>query len=248
MSSIYKPAIFLPYTNLVAAESRRNGGFSSFPYQSLNLGLNTMDQPDIVQENRQLFFKNLGFTSEQTATSYQCHSDQIALVTAPCSLNGFDALITQTSHILLGVTIADCTPILIFHPNTNTIAAIHAGWRGTVAKIAEKTVSKMDQQFGVNPQECLAYIGTCIDVDNYEVGEEVASNFETSHKRWNPAKQKFHVNLKKANLDQLLRKGIPLNQIEISPYSTFSDNHLYFSHRKENGVTGRMMAVIGLID
>ena len=245
-ASRVKPFLFNRFPAITAAESTRLGGASSQPYHSLNLGLNTKDDLSTVRINRKHFFESLGFASDKVAASYQCHSDQIQLVKQPGELNGFDALITNIPGIMLAVTIADCTPILVYHPPSSSIAAIHAGWRGTVAQIVAKTILKMSSEFGSNPSECFAYIGTCIDVDYFEVGIEVAEQFSEKHKVWNPTTQKFHVDLKKANRDQLIQMGLKEAQIQISPFCTVKNNDRYFSHRKEKGVTGRMLAVIGL--
>lgn len=104
----------------------------------------------------------------------------------------------------------------------------------------------MNENFGTQAQHCFAFVGTCIDECSFEVGDEVAEAFDTGFKRWDSDRQKFFVDLKKANAAQLVDAGIPDSQVEISPYSTVLHNEDYFSHRKEKGTTGRMMAVIGM--
>ena len=246
MLEFYKPNIFSPFTKILAGESTRQGGISPAPYSSLNLGLNTQDDPKNVVKNRDLFFNKLGIHASQVATTYQCHGSTIFKVDkTPQHLKGYDALITNQAGCFLTITIADCTPVLIYDPKTNAMAAIHAGWRGTVAKIVSKTIEALQQAYQSQPQDCLAYIGTCIDAKNFEVGPEVAAQFEAAHKTWDPSRGKFLVDLKLANKHQLLQKGIPAAQVETSPYSTFVHNDRYFSYRMEGGQTGRMLAVIG---
>lgn len=240
------PHIFQAYTNLISGESTRHGGISKAPYDSLNLGGSTEDQSEYVLENNHRFFSALGVPFDQVAKSYQVHGAAIIQVNQPARFEGFDALITNIPGIQLAVTIADCTPILIYDPVTQSVAAIHAGWRGTVQEIVTKTLQKMQEAYQSNTKDCIAYIGTCIDQNAFEVGPEVAEHFSEEYKVWNSESGKYYVDLKGANQHQLLKAGIPLSQIEISKYSTVLHNEDYFSYRKENGITGRMLATIGM--
>jgi YfiH family protein len=241
-----RPAIFASFKNIAAAESTRHGGISPAPYASLNLGKSTDDDPANVTENRRRFCAALGFLPEQMAWSKQVHADQIRLVTEPGGAEGYDALVTNQPGILLAVSMADCTPILIYDLKNNAIAAVHSGWPGAAAGIVEKTLERMNAEFGTKGADCRAYVGTCIDECSFEVGEEVAVKFDAAFKRFDAERGKFFVDLKKANAAQLLAFGIPEHQIEISPCSTVLNNEDYFSHRKEKGATGRMLAVIGM--
>jgi YfiH family protein len=242
------PAIFSSYSNLVAAESTRHGGVSSPPYASLNLGGSTQDSPENVLENNVRFFDALRIPLETVAKSHQVHDDKILNVQKPGRYEGFDALITNLPNIQLAVTVADCTPILIFDPVTKSVAAIHAGWRGTVKQIVAKTVAMMQAEFGTDPENCVAYVGTCIDECSFEVGDDVADHFENDYKRFDPEKGKYFIDLKLSNRDQLVRSGLMLQNIEISAYSTVLNNDDYFSYRHEKGLTGRMLATIGIVD
>lgn len=240
------PPLFASFSELIAAESTRHGGVSQVPYQSLNLGFSTDDAPAYTAENRRLFFAALGIDPNQVATAHQCHGTEVLITTEPGRFEGYDALISAIPGLFVAVSIADCVPILVYDRRQRVVAAIHAGWRGTVGQIVAKTLRTMQQQFGTQPSNCFAYIGTCIDVLSFEVGPEVADAFDptfvaTTHK---PAK--FLVDLKSANARQLTDFGIPLDQIGRSPYSTVLHNDDYFSHRAERGQTGRMLAVIGL--
>jgi polyphenol oxidase len=242
-----KPQIFDTYTELVVAESTRHGGVSQAPYASLNLGGSTQDDQDHVAENNLRFFSSLGIALESVAKSHQIHGVEILNVVKPGRYEGYDALISNTKNVQLAVTIADCTPILIFDPVQHAVAAIHAGWRGTVQGIVTRTLQSMKQYFGTNPAHCLAYVGTCIDACSFEVGEEVAEHFNETHKHWNTEKGRFFIDLKNANRSQLLEAGVPASQIETSAYSTVLDNRDYFSYRFEKGVTGRLLATIGMV-
>ncbi|MGV3559189.1 peptidoglycan editing factor PgeF [Larkinella arboricola] len=245
--SLYRiPPVFDSFPNLIAAESTRHGGVSPAPFASLNVGINTTDTPENVAENRRRLFSSLQVDPQQVASSYQVHDNRILTVTQPGRFEGYDALITNQPNHFLTVTVADCTPILIYDAGQQAVAAIHAGWRGTVARLVEKTVRALQEQFGTQPADCFAYVGTCIDPDSFEVGSEVAGQFDEVHKRFDADRQKFLIDLKAANADQLMRAGIPATQIGISPYSTVLHHQDYFSFRAENGNTGRMLALIGL--
>ena len=243
-----KPKIFQQFPEIIAIESTRHGGVSKSPYLSLNLGLFTDDNPENVQENRELLFDNLVIRKSRVAHSYQVHKDKILKVTRCKAYEGYDALITENVNTFLTVTVADCTPILIYDSINKAIAAIHAGWKGTVLDITAKTLQNMQMEFKTNPKDCYVYVGTCIDEASFEVGEDVAALFSIEFKRLekNNRKPKFYVDLKKVNVAQLVKCGVPENQIEVSPYSTVLDNQDYFSHRKEKGKTGRMLALIGI--
>jgi len=241
-----EPKIFTQFPVLAAAQSTRHGGVSPAPYQSLNLGKNTADVPFNVAENRRRFCAALGFQPAQMAWSKQVHGDQIRYATTPGGAEGFDALVTNVPGILLAVSVADCTPILVYDARQQAVGAVHAGWRGTAAEIVAKTLNFMQKAFGTSGEDCFAYIGACIDECSFEVGDEVAAAFAEPFKRFDAECSKYFVDLKKANAAQLLAFGLPKAHIEISPYCTMRHAADFFSHRKDQGVTGRGMGVIGL--
>jgi YfiH family protein len=242
----YLPAIFAGDPYLIAAQSTRCGGVSPHPYASLNLGLFTDDEAENVEENRSRFFSALEVEPNAVAHSYQVHEDQILVVEEAGAYRGYDALITGRPNIFCCVTVADCTPILVYDPKNEAVAAIHAGWRGTAMQIVRQTLEKMRETFGALGADCRAYIGTCIAECSYEVGADVADHFAPGHKRFDPKRNKFYVDLKAANKTQLLASGLLEKNIEVSPHCTFLQNDRYFSHRKEMGTTGRMLAGIGM--
>ncbi|MCS7037371.1 MAG: peptidoglycan editing factor PgeF [Saprospiraceae bacterium] len=233
-------------SELVAAESTRHGGVSPAPYDSLNLGKRTDDAPEYVEENRRRFGAAVGFRPEQLAWSYQVHGAEVQWVEAAGGSSGYDALVTRKPGVVLGVSVADCAPVLVYDMRKRAIAAIHAGWRGAVAGIVPKTLQAMAEWMGTRGGDCLAYVGTCIDECSFEVGPEVAAQFDSAFVRFNAAKGRHFVDLRGAIVQQLRACGLPAEQIEVSPYSTVLHSDDYFSHRLSGGRTGRMMAVIGL--
>ncbi|GAB3992661.1 peptidoglycan editing factor PgeF [Spirosoma daeguense] len=240
------PALFTQFPNLIAAESTRHGGVSGAPFNSLNLGINTDDEPDNVNENRRRFFAAIGAGTNNFASSYQIHGTEILYATESGRYEGYDALITNRPNLLLGVTVADCTPILIYDRANQAVAAIHAGWRGTAGRIVSKTLLFMQEQFETKAKDCYAYVGTCIDECSFEVGSEVAEQFDATFRRDDEQTGKSCIDLKRANAFLLMQFGIPESQISLSPFSTVLHNQDYFSYRVENGQTGRMLTVIGL--
>ncbi len=243
-----RPAIFQPFTDLIVGESTRLGGVSPEPYASLNLGLHTDDDPDNVAKNRARFCRELGIPVDRLAGSHQVHGSKILEVQKAGNYEGFDALITQKKHLYLTVTVADCTPVLVCDPVNQVVAAVHAGWKGTAAGIVAKTLDQMMAIFGTQPNDCYAYVGTCIDECSFEVDADVADEFAASFKRWDADKGKYFIDLKAANREQLLKRGLPSGNIGLSQYSTYLNNDQYFSYRKERGKTGRMLALIGFKD
>lgn len=242
---IIQPSIF-DSSKIIAAQSTRLGGVSSEPFASLNLGLSVNDDEQLVRKNRELFFGGLGIRQDQLAISHQVHGNKILVVTEAGRTEGYDAQITNKQNIFLVVSIADCTPILIHDTKNNAVAAIHAGWKGTAGKIVAKTLQLMEGTYGTKGVDCNAFIGACISYRNFEVGEEVAEHFAPSLKHFNEEKQKWYVDLKKANQAQLTHFGVPENRIEINELCTIASSNVLFSHRAGKGKTGRMMAVIGI--
>ena len=243
----YQPIeIFSFDDHLLAIESTRNGGSSDGAYASLNLGAFTNDLKEAVQRNKELLYTDLGINGYQIASSFQCHGNEVLNVVEPGYYEGFDALITNKKNIFLQILVADCTPILLFDPVHEVIAAIHAGWRGTANAIVQKTLDKMTFHFHTNPSDCFAYVGTCISQPFFEVDKDVAENFDQEFYVFDKEKDKYFIDLKACNARALSTAGLMKNHITISPFCTVKDNHLFFSHRHEKGTTGRFGVIIGM--
>jgi polyphenol oxidase len=242
---ILRPAIF-NNRPVVAAQSTRLGGVSQQPYESLNLGSMTNDHTDTIEKNKKIFATALGFNVDQIVKSKQVHGIEILIANTAGNYDGYDAIITNKQELLLAVSTADCTPIIIYDCSNKVIAAIHAGWKGTSSKLVDKTLKCMEVNCNTKPENCIAYIGPCIDECSFEVDGDVADNFADEYKRYDEIKNKYFVNLKEANKVQLINLGVKEEYIEVSPYDTYTRTDLFFSHRKENGVTGRMWTAIGL--
>ncbi len=240
-----QPDTFADETHVVAGFSTRQGGVSGPPFNSLNLGLSTADKNDDVLENRKRLFESAGFSVDQLAITGQVHGTEVLDVDSPGLYVGYDGMVTRTPNLLLCLSAADCASVLIADPVQRIIGACHAGWRGTAGRITVKTVDRM-LSHGAQVEHLKAYVSPCISVSQFEVGPEVASQFDPAFVSSIPGKDKPHVDLKKALEFQLLEAGIAADDIEISPHCTFSETEQFFSHRAEHGKTGRLMGFIGL--
>jgi len=254
--------------------STRPGGISHLDGEKvLNLGFTDWDTRENVLENRRRLQSALGASDLQLIALKQIHSDVIHLIEAapqePCK---GDASATNRPGLLLGVQTADCVPILLVDPKKRAIAAIHAGWRGTLARIAEKAIGQMQMHFATKPAGLLATIGPSIGPCCYEVGTEVATQFQSQFAdapdlfdefrtgdepnpvQWlnmmppghQPPPKNVHLDLKKANRAQLLATGLPPQNIFTSDLCTACRPDLLFSYRKQGSQSGRLLSVIGI--
>ncbi|SHF88809.1 peptidoglycan editing factor PgeF [Dysgonomonas macrotermitis] len=250
------------YKSIVHFTTTINGGVSSGNYATLNLGLYSGDLPENVMENRFRLAATLGLPLENLFFPYQTHEDKVcvideAFINLPKEqqselLNGVDALITNIPSVCIGVTTADCVPILLFDPSTNVVAAVHAGWRGTIADIAAKTLNKMIRIFGCCLDSMLVYIGPAISEEYFEVGDEVVLAFENAGydlsqiQRVNTETNKSHLNLKKANQIRLEQLGILSSNIDMSDICTYKSSDMLFSARRQSVNSGRNITGISI--
>jgi YfiH family protein len=241
---LLRPTVFDAFPEVVAAFSTRAGGVSRPPFDSLNTGFTTGDDEAAVRENRRRLLDAIGFAPDALATVGQVHGADVATVTEPGHTDRHDALVTDRRGLVLGIPVADCGAVLLADPEAYVIGACHAGWRGTVGGIPIQTVEAM-RAMGAFPERIRAYVSPCIGPNDFEVGPEVARQFDDEHVLAVAEKPKPHVDLSGAIVTQLLRTGIPEAHIEAAADSTF-DTERFFSYRSEGGTTGRMMGLIGL--
>jgi len=239
-----------------AFTTMRHGGVSTGKFGSFNLSSTSGDEVSIVNTNRAILCDELGIENINLILSHQTHSDKIALVddclmaakpeARIALMDGADALITQLEGVCIGVTTADCVPVLLYDPVKKAVAAIHAGWRGAIANICRKSVEAMQANFGTNPKDILAGIGPCIGIAGFEVGEEVACQFADNGFE-NCIKGGFskpHIDLSEANFLDLQNAGCLPERTEISGICTYTDYHNYFSARRLGIRSGRILSGI----
>ena len=280
--------------------STRNGGASKIAGKiaskinaaaALNLGFTEWDSRETVARNRAAFLRAVrgqkpttqsavhADTGESLVTLRQIHSDVVRLFSTPATpAPQADAAISSQAGLFLGVQTADCVPILLADPRRHVVAAVHAGWRGTLARIVVKTLGRMRLEFGTNPEDVLAALGPAIGPCCYEVGPEVAQAFlgqfahaaewfegpferlssgeEPNPLPWltmmppghEPPPERVQLDLRSANRRQLLDAGTRLRNIAVSTLCTSCRGDLFFSYRKEGPAAGRMMSVVGILE
>lgn len=233
----------------------RHEGVSRPPYNSLNLGMNTQDQQATVEGNRSLLARAFGVTQEALVTPRQVHGSDILVINESnedfshfLSVEG-DAVITNQPNVMIGVCVADCAPILLSDPEKRVIAVVHAGWRGTAARLVAKTVAGMQSEFGSNPSHIHAAIGPCIKKCCYEVDEPVRKAFQQSGIDWNlcataNTSGKWQLDLAAANSELLQAAGLPLQAIQFSEQCVCCHSEQFFSYRRDKDESGRQMGFI----
>lgn len=179
-----------------------------------------------------------------TATLRQVHAARLVRADSPWGSTRpeADAVMTARAGVLVGVRTADCFPILLADPVTRTVAAVHAGWRGTVAGVLPNAVARLTAAFGARHENLEAVIGPGIGTCCFEVGNEVAGEFRPDFVR--RGRGRPHVDLAAALKDQLARSGVL--SIRSCGHCTSCNLDRYFSHRREHGVTGRMLSLVGI--
>jgi polyphenol oxidase len=243
------PDCFRQHHELVALQSTRNGGVSDGAYSSLNLGKNTGDCIENIRENILRLCRAANIDPGNMVSSDQVHGTAILTAEKPGHHQGYDALITDKKNLFLCVFTADCYPVLIYDPRHHVSGAVHAGWKGSAGGIVMKTIEAMQRCFNTLPAECLAYIGTGISPDEYEVSRDVAHEFPSDSCKRSPCwheTEKYLLDLGLVNYRQLLASGILPSNIERSPFCSVRDSSLFFSHRRDQGITGRMISLIGI--
>lgn len=228
---------------VISGISTRRGGVSPEPF-GMNLSFNVGDAKDNVRRNRGLFAQALGITADHLAVPTQQHSNVVRRANTGGSYPACDGLVTDTPGVYLCLTVADCVPIFIVDSSRRAIAAIHAGWRGTSAGIAERAVSMLVEEFRCRPDRMAAYLGPCAGKCCYVVGEDVAGRFSREFLVVDGGR--IFVDLKAANVSQLVASGVPQSMIDVSSYCTIHEADLFHSYRRDGASSGRMMGAIGL--
>lgn len=267
-----KPFTKFPW--LVHGFSTRPGGNSRLDGEKvLNLSFMEWDEKENVIANRQSLQKAVGAGDLCLVTTKQIHSDLIRdfsmVPSQPCK---GDASTTKQRGLLLATQTADCVPILLVDPQKRAVASIHAGWRGTLARITQKTVGRLELECGCRAADMLAAVGPCIGPCCYEVGADFVAKFssqfadadeyfdeartgeEPNPLQWlnmcppghQPPPKNVHLDLRKANRSQLIASGLRPQNIFVSDLCTGCHTDLFFSYRKEGRQSGRMLSIIGI--
>ncbi|GAW68929.1 laccase family multicopper oxidase [Geoanaerobacter pelophilus] len=250
-----KPA--LSAGGAVAGFTTRHEGVSRPPYNSLNLGSNTLDSSHNVEGNRSLLARSLGSTLDRFLTVSQVHGTDLLVIDAPNpELSHFlklecDGIVTNQPGIMIAICVADCVPILLHDPVKRVVAALHAGWQGTVGNIVGKGVEAMTTLFGCECKDIRAAIGPHISGCCYEVDQPVRDAFKKAGAAWDLAAKeqgdgKWLLDLGEANRLLLKDAGLRADQIQSSDLCVSCNQELFFSYRRDGGDTGRQVGFIML--
>ncbi len=183
-------------------------------------------------------------TGLPVASVGQVHGATVATVDAPGHVPAHDGLVTSQPGLILSVVAADCALVLLADVEAGVVGACHSGWRGTVAGIVGETVRAM-LSLGAESERIRAYLGPCISVDAFEVGEEVAAAFPAEAVVRRPEWPRPHVDLKADLVRQLAEAGVEAARVEVAAGCTIRDNDRFYSYRAEGGTPGRMLGFIG---
>lgn len=240
-----------------AFSTTRQGGCSEGNYGQFNINRYCGDSPEHIAQNRQALCQLLDIDDRHLLMPHQVHLTEVATIDADflCltaderqqRLEGVDAVMTDMSGVCVGVSTADCIPVLLYDAEKHAVCAIHAGWRGTVARIVEKAVKAMTATYGTNPSNLVAQIGPGISLDSFEVGDEVYDAFAQAGfnmQSISERREKWHINLPLCNKLQLMAMGVKPEQICMSDICTYKSHDTFFSARRLGINSGRIFTAI----
>ena len=261
--------------DVTAFSTTRHGGCSEGSYSEFNINRYCGDSEACTRKNREALCSLLGISDDRLLMPHQVHLTKTARIDEALlslseekrreALEGCDALMTDMRGVCIGVSTADCIPILLYDEARHAICAIHAGWRGTVARIAEKAIAEMKDAYGTRPEQLKAQIGPGIHLDSFEVGDEVYEAFAQAGFDMTAISKKYildnsdsksftlhsslftskwHIDLPECNRRQLIAAGVPLAGIAVSPVCTFQQAADYFSARRLGINSGRIFTGI----
>jgi len=249
----YRFKCFEKHDDLLHAVSKKS---PDLPYD-FSLALHTGEHKEEIIHNRNTIARMLKNGKDlYFIVANQTHSDNIKIITKKetkgwknleDAIADCDALITNEKDIILTILTADCVPILLYDSEKKVVAAVHAGWKGTKAKIVAKTVLKMNEIYACKFENIIAALAPSIGACCYEVGEDVAKHFFDTPKAYMQREDKYMLDLPYINKYQLLEVGLSEDKIEMSDVCTFCEVDKYFSYRKEQGCSGRFMSMIGMV-
>jgi len=244
--------------HLTAGITGREGGVSPSPWNSFNTALHCGDDSEAVKENRRRLCSALGTDPSAYTCGEQIHDCKGRIVrqgergsgafSCESSLRGTDALLTDRTGILLNIHVADCVPLILYDSVKRAGALVHAGWKGTAANIAKRTVSRMVSEFASDPKDIFGAMGPSIGPCCFEIGEDTAERLTTGFPYRNEIvtrrNHRIFGNLWKANEEQLLQSGLKKENMESAGICTCCHHDEFFSYRAEAGNTGRFSAFL----
>ena len=235
----------------------RRGGVSPAPWQALNVGGLVGDDPDRVQENRRRTFQALGCALESLYDVWQVHSREVVCTDEPRPPQQphlkADAILTDQPEVTLFMRFADCVPILLYDPKRQVVGLVHAGWMGTVSRVAAYAVQAMQEQYRSSPGDLLAAIGPSIGAHHYEVGQKVIDQVRAAFGADAPSLLSLSIGAENAkarfdlwSANQLVLEQSGVRHVELAGICTACHLQDWYSHRGEGGRTGRFGALVRL--
>lgn len=244
-------------TDVVAFSTTRQGGYSEGSYGQFNINRYCGDQAEAIAQNRQALCSLLRIDNDRLLMPHQVHLTEIAVIDDDflCSdddhrqqrLEGVDAIMTDRAGVCVGVSTADCIPVLLYDSVNRAVCAVHAGWRGTQQRIVEKAIRAMAQTYGTVPSDVMAQIGPGISLDSFEVGDEVYNAFVQAGFDMAPISErraKWHINLPECNRLQLVAMGVMSEHIRVTAICTYKSTDMFFSARRLGIDSGRIFTAI----
>lgn len=260
----YENSRLLEDFRLTHGVTYRYGGVSEGSFTSFNMGLHVGDDAEAVAKNRKRLAQVLGVPPNHLTCGEQVHGVGVTQVTEELvgrgafswddSIPDSDAIHTNLVNVPLLLLVADCVPVLVYDAVHHAVAVVHAGWRGAIAHIVERTIDSMHEAYGTLPGDCYLFIGPSIGVDSFEVSEEIAEQFRQDMRalvlsqvdevvryiqRDGQTTPTPHVDLKVYIAACVVQKGVPLGQVSVSSTDTMTTDGCY-SYRRDQGCTGRM--------
>lgn len=245
--------------DVVAFSSTRHGGCGKGSYAEFNINRYCGDTEEHIRRNREALCRLLGIADNRLVMPHQVHLTKVAKIDETLlalnaaerqeALEGVDALMTNLSGVCIGVSTADCIPVLLYDCEHRAVCAVHAGWRGTVRRIVVNAIGAMAAAYGTRPQQLTAQIGPGIHRANFEVGDEVYEAFASEgfdmsaiscRKATMDGKEKWHIDLPECNRLQLIDAGVEARRVTVSPVCTYQRAADYFSARRLGISSGRI--------
>ena len=239
----------LTYYNMgigvTAFSTTRQGGCSTGNYAAFNINGYCGDDEVHIAANKVALCSLLGIDSNRLVMPHQVHDCVVRRIDGPQQgvIEGVDAVMTDVPQLCIGVSTADCIPVLLYDSTHRAVSAVHAGWRGTVLRIVQKAVETMRDTYGTAPADLQAVIGPGISLDSFEVGDEVYDQFLSAGFDMQPISRrdaKWHIDLPMCNRLQLMEAGIPSNNIQMTNICTYQQYDRYFSARRLGIQSGRI--------
>ena len=240
---IINPYIFKQFPEIIFGFSTKVGLLRKKPYY-FNMSYSVGDEPQVITENRESFFNKLGLNTESVAYQKQVHSDKISFVKVGGACGESDAMVTNKNNIGLAISTADCCSVFIYDPVNKVIAGIHSGWHGTSKAILLKVLRFLANEFDSAAGDLICYLSPSISEKNYEVGAEVAEQFDLNYLKQRNGK--YHLDIPKINEDILLNYGVIPHNIQVSNLCSYEYSSVLHSYRRDGKKSGRALGVIAL--